>query len=99
MDCNLYENLEVSFKQVSPRSSSTFVPHPRRRTPLTPPDPAQDYPNFEIIFSVAHETDQAIPIVQDLMTKYPTVAAQLIVGQSRLPFAGPQPLARHSFVR
>lgn len=40
----------------------------------------QDYPNFEIIFSVAEEGDAAIPIVEELMRKYPKVEARLIIG-------------------
>ncbi|GAA5956524.1 hypothetical protein JCM21900_000601 [Sporobolomyces salmonicolor] len=41
----------------------------------------QDYSNFEIIFSVADEGDAAIPIVEELKTKYPRVDAKLVVGQ------------------
>ncbi|KAF8078781.1 glycosyltransferase family 21 protein [Lyophyllum atratum] len=33
----------------------------------------QEYPNFEIIFSVAEESDQALPLVRDLISKYPHV--------------------------
>ena len=40
----------------------------------------QDYTNFEIIFSVAEEGDAAIPIVRQLMQKYPKVPSRLIVG-------------------
>ncbi|KAK4703283.1 ceramide glucosyltransferase, partial [Phenoliferia sp. Uapishka_3] len=36
---------------------------------------------FEIIFSVAEEGDLAIPIVHELMRKYPHILAQLIVGE------------------
>lgn len=55
LDCNLYENLEASFRQ--------------------------DYPNFEILFSVADEADAAIPIVHELCERYPHVSAKLIIGQ------------------
>ncbi|GAA5848353.1 hypothetical protein JCM8547_004487 [Rhodosporidiobolus lusitaniae] len=41
----------------------------------------QDYPRFEIIFSVADEGDAAIPIVEELRKKYPKVQSKLIVGQ------------------
>jgi ceramide glucosyltransferase len=40
----------------------------------------QDYPNFELLFSVADENDQALPIVRDLLLKYPNVRATVIVG-------------------
>ena len=43
----------------------------------------QQYPQhkFEIIFSVAEEDDQSIPIVKDLMERFPQVAASLIIGE------------------
>ncbi|KAF9285318.1 hypothetical protein BGZ68_003967 [Mortierella alpina] len=41
----------------------------------------QDYPRFEIIFSVAQKNDPAIAIVQALMEKYPKVDARLIIGE------------------
>ncbi|BGP37859.1 Ceramide glucosyltransferase [Rhodotorula kratochvilovae] len=41
----------------------------------------QDYPNFELIFSVADEADAAIPLVQELQKKYPHVHSQLLVGE------------------
>jgi ceramide glucosyltransferase len=41
----------------------------------------QEYPNFEIILSVADEDDQALPVVADLMAKYPLVKAKVIVGE------------------
>jgi len=40
----------------------------------------QEYPNFEIIFSVANEYDQALPVVQTLLEKYPNFDARVIVG-------------------
>jgi len=40
----------------------------------------QDYPKFEIIFSVADENDPAIKIVKDLIKKYPKVDARLTIG-------------------
>ncbi|KAG6818072.1 hypothetical protein H0H87_009227 [Tephrocybe sp. NHM501043] len=41
----------------------------------------QEYPKYEIIFSVAEANDQAHPIVRDLMSKYPRVNASIIVGE------------------
>jgi len=40
----------------------------------------QDYPNFEIIFSVANENDPAIKVAKNLMKRYPKVDAKLIIG-------------------
>ncbi|KAG0347066.1 hypothetical protein BG004_000176, partial [Podila humilis] len=39
----------------------------------------QDYPMFEIIFSVAQPNDPAIAVVKDLMKKYPKVDARIII--------------------
>ena len=55
LDCNLYENLEASFRQ--------------------------DYPRFELVFSVADEADAAIPIVRELQQRYPHVDSDLVIGQ------------------
>ena len=41
----------------------------------------QEYPNYEIIFSVADENDQALGVVNDLIAKYPRVKAEIIVGE------------------
>lgn len=41
----------------------------------------QNYPNFEILFSVADKGDQAIPIVEELLQLYPDVKAQIVIGQ------------------
>ncbi|GAA6016640.1 hypothetical protein JCM11491_006028 [Sporobolomyces phaffii] len=41
----------------------------------------QDYPKFEIIFSVAEPDDAAIPIVEELARLYPHVEAKLLIGQ------------------
>lgn len=38
------------------------------------------YPNYEIIFSVASKSDKSIPVVHELMCKYPHVPARLITG-------------------
>lgn len=42
----------------------------------------QEYPNYEIIHSVADECDQALAVVRELMDKYPDVNAQVVVGES-----------------
>jgi ceramide glucosyltransferase len=39
----------------------------------------QDYPGFEIIFAVRHESDPAVAIVRRLMARHPGVAARLAV--------------------
>lgn len=44
----------------------------------------QEYPNFEIVFSVANEYDQALPVVQTLLEKYPHSNARVIVGTDQL---------------
>ncbi|KAJ8594824.1 hypothetical protein M405DRAFT_729157 [Rhizopogon salebrosus TDB-379] len=41
----------------------------------------QEYPNFEIILSVADERDQALPVARDIISKYPSVKAKLIIGE------------------
>jgi ceramide glucosyltransferase len=42
----------------------------------------QEYPKFEVLMSVDKDSDRAIPVAKDLLTKYPGVDASLIVGQS-----------------
>ncbi len=39
-----------------------------------------DYPKFEIIFSVADPLDPSVPIVQNLIRKYPAINSKLIIG-------------------
>ncbi|KAF7314485.1 Glycosyltransferase family 21 protein [Mycena kentingensis (nom. inval.)] len=41
----------------------------------------QEYPNFEIILSVADERDPALPVAQQLMEKYPQAPCRVIVGE------------------
>ncbi|KAG6821352.1 hypothetical protein H0H93_014149 [Arthromyces matolae] len=41
----------------------------------------QEYPNFEIIFSVADANDQALHIVHGLISKYPHIRAKIIIGE------------------
>ncbi|RKP04174.1 hypothetical protein CXG81DRAFT_4697, partial [Caulochytrium protostelioides] len=40
----------------------------------------QHYPRFEVLFSVASEKDPCVPLVQEIMSRYPEVDARLIVG-------------------
>lgn len=47
-----------------------------------------EYPEFEIIFSVARADDQAVEIVEALMQQFPEVKARLIVGAIQI---GPNP--------
>jgi ceramide glucosyltransferase len=41
----------------------------------------QNYPKFEIIFSVASPNDPAIEVVKQLISEYPKVDARLIIGK------------------
>ncbi|KAJ2958769.1 hypothetical protein NQZ79_g5657 [Umbelopsis isabellina] len=40
----------------------------------------QNYPSYEIIFSVADEKDPSVPLVRELMDEHPDVDARLIIG-------------------
>lgn len=40
----------------------------------------QEYPDFEIIFSVADEDDEALLVVRALRNRYPHVKANVIIG-------------------
>ncbi|KAH9055400.1 glycosyltransferase family 21 protein [Lactarius vividus] len=40
----------------------------------------QEYANFEILLSVADEHDKALPVVYELLAKYPNVNARVIIG-------------------
>ena len=44
----------------------------------------QEYPNYEIIFSVADKRDQALPVVEALISRYPDIKATVIIGRSTL---------------
>ncbi|KAF9434888.1 hypothetical protein BGZ76_007249 [Entomortierella beljakovae] len=44
----------------------------------------QDYPRFEIIFSVAQANDPAIAVVNELIKKYPKVDARIIIGEKNV---------------
>jgi len=41
----------------------------------------QKYPNFEIIFSMADERDQALPVIQALISRYPDIKVTVIIGE------------------
>lgn len=43
-----------------------------------------DYPNFELLFSVAHSSDPAARVVRRLIRRYPKVQARLFVGESAI---------------
>lgn len=47
----------------------------------------QEYPNYEIIFSVADENDQALVVVRELIAKYPHVKAEIIIGEALALFS------------
>jgi cellulose synthase/poly-beta-1,6-N-acetylglucosamine synthase-like glycosyltransferase len=47
-----------------------------------------DYPEFELIFSVASFSDSARPVVEALMEKYPHISARLMIGAVEV---GPNP--------
>lgn len=42
----------------------------------------QNYPAYEIIFSVAKEDDPAIPVVKELMEEHPEIETRLIIGKA-----------------
>ncbi|KAG0303212.1 hypothetical protein BGZ98_006896 [Dissophora globulifera] len=44
----------------------------------------QEYPCFEIIFSVAQINDPAIAVVKDLMNQFPKVDARLVIGEKNV---------------
>ena len=43
-----------------------------------------DYPDYEIIFCVEHESDAIVPVVNRLIAAHPDVRARLIVGKDRI---------------
>jgi ceramide glucosyltransferase len=45
----------------------------------------QEYPHYEILFSVADENDQALVVVRELIAKYPHVKAEIIIGEMLAP--------------
>ncbi|KAI9513059.1 glycosyltransferase family 21 protein [Russula earlei] len=44
----------------------------------------QDYPSFEILFSIADEEDEALPVVRELISEYPNVNARVIIGDEEV---------------
>jgi hypothetical protein len=38
------------------------------------------YPRYEVIFALQDERDEALPVVNMLMEKYPEVSARIIIG-------------------
>ncbi|KAI9364417.1 glycosyltransferase family 21 protein [Zopfochytrium polystomum] len=44
----------------------------------------QEYPLFELVFSVASEHDPSVAVVRELMQKYPRVDARLILGDRNI---------------
>lgn len=44
----------------------------------------QDYPTYEVIFSVADPKDQALDVVRALIERYPQVDAKIVVGELAL---------------
>ncbi|KDQ63450.1 glycosyltransferase family 21 protein [Jaapia argillacea MUCL 33604] len=44
----------------------------------------QEYPNYEILFCVHDEHDQALSVVRDLLAKYPNVQAKVVIGEDRV---------------
>lgn len=47
-----------------------------------------DYPQYEVIFSVANDQDPAVAVVRKLLSRYPNAPAQLIIGEE---IVGPNP--------
>jgi hypothetical protein len=44
----------------------------------------QEYPNLEILLSVADESDPALPVARELIAKYPDVNSRIIIGRFSL---------------
>ncbi|KAJ3575978.1 hypothetical protein NP233_g735 [Leucocoprinus birnbaumii] len=42
----------------------------------------QEYPNYELLFSIADENDQALAVVRELIAKYPRVKAEIVIGEA-----------------
>jgi ceramide glucosyltransferase len=45
---------------------------------------SQTYPDWELIFCVAHPDDPAIPVLRELIAAHPQVPTQLLIGETRL---------------
>src|SRR5439155_6875882 len=44
----------------------------------------QDYPDYEILFAVTGETDQALPLIRRLMAEFPATRIRLFIGAPQL---------------
>lgn len=42
----------------------------------------QEYPNYELLFSVADPNDQALAVVRELIARYPHVKAEIVLGEA-----------------
>lgn len=40
-----------------------------------------DYPNYEVIFALQDERDEALPVVRLIMEKFPAVDARIVIGE------------------
>lgn len=75
-------------KSTAPKLASAF-PAITLLKPLCGADPdlephlesffRQNYPAFEILFAVRHESDPAVAVVRRLMTRYPTIPAKILL--------------------
>lgn len=43
-----------------------------------------DYPDYEIVFCVAHERDPVVAVIRRLIASHPTVSARLMIGDERI---------------
>lgn len=88
-DC-VYSRKRYRLRPRSPLATSPNAPGVSILRPLKGLDPnlyenlestfVQEYPNFEILLSVADEDDQALTVVRELMSQYPQVDAKIIIG-------------------
>ncbi len=44
----------------------------------------QDYPAYEVVFCVAHPDDPVVPLLHDLMARYPHIPARLLTGEDAI---------------
>jgi ceramide glucosyltransferase len=58
----------------------------------------QQYPNYEILFSVADEDDQALPVVRDLLAKYRHFNAKVVIGMDNFQTLSRLKVARRDFL-
>lgn len=50
-----------------------------------------DYPNFELLFSVADRRDPALAVVERVLARHPAVPARVLIGSGRSVPVGPNP--------